>query len=203
MKTKLFFFVLLISMIQSIYGRNNWVFKTGFNISHLKNIENKPLLSASIGFERKFHIISYFSISPEILLSNQSVNIVKTANVSEIEYYKNSLISTNNIDLSIIFDFLISQKYGISVSLRAFPSYHVFLYEYTDYYNSGSGKINITSKIKGLSLNMGVFASYNVFSFEIRYMNNREIIDKKDQSYQYFQNNYMIHSLHFLFGYHF
>jgi len=198
----IFIIFLLTLTIQQVYAEKNWVFKTGFNIAQIRNVKSTPQLGASIGIERKFHITSLFSIAPEIFFSHQTCYTYNAISVDNRELYDKTLIHVKNMDLSIIFDFLIYIG-KINLTLRAFPSYNVSEYGNTEYYISGVGEREISSNNHGLSLNLAIAAQYKRFSFEIRYMNNREIINKNDQYYEYIQSDYMINSLHFLFGFHF
>jgi len=201
MKRLIFIFVFILS-IQQLYAEKNWVFKTGFNTAQIRNVKSTPQLGASIGIERKFHITSLFSVAPEIFFSQQTCYTYNGISVDNRELYDKTLIHVKNMDLSIIFDFLIYRG-NIDLTLRAFPSYNVSEYGYTEYYISGVGEREISPNNHGISLNLAIAAQYKRFSFEIRYMNNREIINKNDQYNEYIQNDYMIHSLHFLFGFHF
>ena len=193
---------LLTVLPNRIYAEKNWVFKTGFNTAQIRNVKSTPQLGASIGIERKFHITSLFSVAPEIFFSQQTCYTYNGISVDNRELYDKTLIHIRNMDLSIILDFLIVTG-KVNLTLRVFPSYNFSKYEYTDYYKSGVGYNHVSSDNHGLSLNMAIAAQYKRFSFEIRYMNNREILDKNSQYYEYIQNDYMIHSLHFLFGFHF
>ena len=199
-KTVIFIFVFFVS--QSANAGDNWVFKTGFNIAQIRNAESTPQLGASIGIEREFHIVSFFSISPEIFFSYQTCYTHSSIAVDNRDLYDKTIIHVKNMDLSIIFDFLIYTG-KINLTLRAFPSYNVSEYGYTEYYFSGVGNKRISPNNHGISLNLAITALYKRFSLEIRYMNNTEILDKNDQYYEYVQNNYLIHSVHLLFGFHF
>ncbi len=199
-KTVIFIFVFFVS--QSANAGDNWVYKTGFNIAQIRNAESTPQLGASIGIEREFHIVSFFSISPEIFFSYQTCYTHSPIAVDNRDLYDKTIIHVKNMDLSIIFDFLIHTG-KINLTLRAFPSYNVSEYGYTEYYFSGVGNKRISPNNHGISLNLAIAALYKRFSLEIRYMNNTEILDKNDQYYEYIQNNYLIHSVHLLFGFHF
>ena len=202
MHRKILIFIFVIITLQNADAENNWAFKTGFNVAQIRNAKSTPQLGASIGIERKFHIISFFSITPEIFFSHQTCYTYNSISVDNRELYDKTLIHVKNMDLSIILDFLLYTG-KINLSLRAFPSYNVSEYGYTEYYISGAGDKEISANNHGLSLNLAIAALYKRFSFEIRYMNNREIIDKNDQYYEYVHFDYNIHSLHFLFGFHF
>jgi hypothetical protein len=72
MHKKILTFIFVIITLQYANAGSNWVFKSGFNVAQIRNTKSTPPLGASIGIERKFHIIKFFSISPEILFSHQT-----------------------------------------------------------------------------------------------------------------------------------
>jgi len=198
----IFIAFLVILSIQKIYAENNWTFKTGLNISQIRNIENEPFVSISIGIERKIHFKNSFSICPELLLSKQG-GIIEDKSllykiIGEDKDYQKLYLYLYTADFSIIFDYLILNTKDLRLSLRAFPSYHTFSYEYTYFTSSGYGDIFCTSgTLKGISLNFGALLYYKRFSFDLRYMNynnNGDISNIDD---------FKIHSIHFLFGFSF